>query len=99
MIAATRPVQVEEVTKTDAYRLVVFNRAGTAVLLESRPSGYDLPLIDIPRFTRPAKEITTILRDRWQIPSVLLSSGVFEQNPVTVYFAALEAQVRTCALP
>jgi hypothetical protein len=99
MMAATHQVQVEEVTKTDAYRLIVFNRAGTAVLLESRPSGYDLPLVDIPKFTRLAKEITTVLRDRWHIPSVLLFSGLLEQNPVPVYFAALEAQVRTCASP
>src|SRR6267378_4612367 len=52
MIAATHPVQVEGVTKTDAYRLVVFNRIGTAVLLESGPSGYDFPLVDIPKFSR-----------------------------------------------
>src|SRR6267378_4828136 len=99
MVAAIHPIQGGEVTKTDAYRLIVFNRAGTAVLLESRPSGYDLPLVDIPKFTRSAKEITTGLRDRWRIPSVLLFSGLLEQNPVPVYFAALEAQVRTCRSP
>lgn len=99
MVAAIHPIQGGEVTKTDAYRLIVFNRAGTAVLLESRPSGYDLPLVDIPKFTRSAKEITTVLRDRWYIPSVLLFSGLLEQNPVPVYFAALEAQVRTCRSP
>ncbi len=69
------------------------------MLLESRPSGYDLPLVDIPKFTRSAKEITTVLRDRWRISSVLLFSGLLEQNPVPVYFAALEAQVRICASP
>jgi len=99
MMATTRPVQVEEVTKTDAYRLIVFNRAGKAVLLESASAGFDLPLIGIPRFTRPAKEITTFLRDRWRIPSVLLFSGLLEDNPGPVHFAALEAQVRTCTLP
>ncbi len=98
-MAATHQVQVEEVTKTDAYRLIVFNRAGTEVLLDSRSPAYDLPLVDIPKFTRSAKEITTVLRDRWHIPSVLLFSGLLEQNPVPVYFAALEAQVRTCASP
>lgn len=99
MIATTRPVQVEEVAKTDAYRLIIFNRAGTAVLLESGPSGYDLPLVDIAKFTRSAKEITTVLHDRLHVHSVLLFSGLLEQNPVTVYFAALEAQVRTCPSP
>lgn len=95
MIAATHPVQVEEVTKTNAYRLMVFNRAGTQVLLELGPSGYNLPLVDIPEFSRLAKEVTTVLRDRWSIPSVLLFSGLLEQNPVPVYFGALEAQVGT----
>src|SRR5882762_1048775 len=99
MMATTRPVQVKEIAKTDAYRLIVFNRAGTSVLLESGSSGVDLPLINIPRFTRPAKEITTFLRDRWGIPSVLLFSGLLEDNASSDYFAALEAQVRISALP
>lgn len=99
MIATARQVQAEEVTKTDAYRLIVFNQAGTAVLLETPSSGYDLPLVEIPRFTRSAKELTTILRDCWRIPSVLLFSGLLDENPVPIYFAAIEAQVRNCALP
>src|ERR1700719_233367 len=99
MMATTRPVQVEEIAKTDAYRLIVFNRAGTSVLLETESSGVDLPLINIPRFTRPAKEITPFLRDRWGIPAVLLFSGLLEDSVSPAYFATLEAQVRTFALP
>jgi hypothetical protein len=98
-MATAGQVRAAEPRETDTYRLIVFNRAGTAVLLESGPSGYDLPLVDIPKFSRSAKEITTVLRDRWCIPSVLLFSGSLEQNPVPVYFAALEAQVRTYASP
>jgi hypothetical protein len=94
-----RQIRVEEVPKTDAYRLIVFNRAGTAVLLETHSLGYDFPLVDIPRFTRSAKEITTLLRDRWGIPSVVLFSGLLEDRPLPVYFAALEARVLTCTLP
>jgi Phosphotransferase enzyme family len=99
MAATAGPIQVEEVAKTDAYRLIVFNRAGTAALLKASPSGYDLPLLEIPKFTRSAEEITTFLRDRWHMPSVLLFSGLMNQNPIPLYFAALEAQFRTCALP
>jgi hypothetical protein len=99
MAAMARSVQIEETAKMDAYRLIVFNLSGTAVLLQSRPSGYDLPLIDIPRFTRQAQEITTFLRERWHIPSVVLFSDVLEQGPEPVYVAALEAQVRTCSMP
>ena len=99
MMETTRPVQVREATKKDAYRLIVFNRAGTTILLELGSSGFDLPLIGIPRFTRPAKEITAFLRDRWRIPSVLLFSGSLEDNPAHGYFATLEAQVPMKAFP
>jgi len=91
--------QSAEAVGKDAYRLIVFNQSGTAVLLKTRASGYELPLVNISKFTRPAQEITTLLRDRWHIPSVLLLSGALEPAPDTVYYAALEAQVRTCGLP
>jgi hypothetical protein len=99
MAATACPIQVEDAPKTDAYRLIVFNRAGTAVLLEASSSGHDLPLVEIPKFTRSAEKITTYLRDHWRIPTVLLFSGLLEQTPDPLYFAALEAQVRTCGLP
>ncbi len=99
MLAMAAQVRVEEGKKKDSYRLIVFNRAGTEVLLEARALGHELPLLNIPKFTRPAQEITTLLRNRWHIPSVLLFSGMLDQNPDRVYFAVLEAQVRTCTLP
>jgi hypothetical protein len=99
MTAITAQGQAEEPKKTDTYCLLLFNRPGTAVLLEARASGYALPVVDIPRFTRSAQEITTLLRDRWLIPAVLLFPGVLQQNPNPVYFAALEAQVQTCTPP
>jgi Phosphotransferase enzyme family len=98
-MAMPAQVRVTEPTKTDTYRLIVFNRPGTAVLLKKGALGYELPLVNIPKFTRPAQEITTLLRDRWHIPSVLLFSGVLEPTRDAIYFAALEAQVRTCSLP
>ncbi len=91
--------QSAEAAQKDAYRLIVFNQPGTAVLLKTRALGYELPLVNIPKFTRPAQEITAALRDRWHITSVLLFSGAMEPAPDTVYYAALEAQVRTCGLP
>src|SRR6266850_2770825 len=99
MLAMAAQVRVEEGRKTDSYRLIVFNRAGTEVLLEARALRYELPLVNIPKFTRPAQEITTLLRNLWHIPSVLLFSGVLEQDPERVYFGVLEAQVRSCNLP
>src|SRR5260370_12880948 len=91
--------QAAEMGQKDAYRLIVFNQSGTAVVLKRGGWGNELPLVNIAKFTRSAKEITTILRDRWDIPSVLLFSGVLEPTPDTVYFAALEAPVRSCGLP
>lgn len=92
-------VRAAEPRETDTYRLIVFNRAGTAVLLDTQALRYELPLVNIPKFTRPAQEITTLLRDRWQMLSVLLFSGVLEQTPNTVYFAVLEVQVQSGGVP
>jgi hypothetical protein len=94
--AQTQPA---EASQKDAYRLIVFNQSGTAVLLKTLTLGYELPLVNISKFTRPAREITKLLRDRWLIPSVLLFSGMLEPTPDSVYFAVLEAQFQTCNLP
>jgi hypothetical protein len=91
--------QAAEARQTDAYRVIVFNQSGTSVLLKARTFGYELPTVNIPRLTRPAQEITTLLRDRWHITSILLFSGMLEQNPDPIYFAVLEAEVRTCPAP
>jgi len=98
-LSTVAQTQSAEAAQRDAYRLIVFNQSGTAVLLKTRALGYELPLVNIPKFTRPALEITTLLRDRWHIPSVLLFMGMEEPGPDTVYYAVLEAQVRTCGLP
>src|SRR5579884_4220432 len=58
--------------ETDLYRLIVFNGSGTHVLLESRNAARFLPEVEIPRFTRPAQQITSVLRERWGIAAVLL---------------------------
>jgi hypothetical protein len=91
--------QFAEAGQKDAYRIIVFNQSETAVLLQTRGLGYELPLVNIPRFTRPAREITTLLRDRWRIPSVVLFFGRLDATPGPMYFAAVEAQLRNCALP
>src|SRR5260370_7585929 len=98
-LSTAAETQSAEVGKRDSYRLIVFNRSGTAVMLKTGTLGYELPLVNIPKFTRPAKEITKLLRDRWYIPSVLLFSGPLETTPDTIYFAALDSGVRTCSFP
>ncbi len=97
--STTQSHRVAGATEQDTYELIVFNQAGTAMLMQARASGYDLPVVEIPRFTRSAKEITTILRDRFRTSYVFLFSGALKQNPDPVYFAALEAQGPTGTLP
>jgi hypothetical protein len=99
-IAVTVKVQLPEVKgERDAYHLVVFDETGSDVLLESRGSECHLPLIEIPKYTRPAYEITTSLRDHRQLSSVLLFSGALEQDADANYFAALQVHEKTSSIP
>src|SRR6266481_2424904 len=89
--STTAQAQAKEVSQKDTYRLVIFDPAGTGVMLESQGSQYRLPKIEIPRFTRPAKEITELVRNSWNLTSVFLFSGVLEEAASTSYFAVLES--------
>ena len=60
-------------------------------MLESQGSEYCLPKIEIPRFTRPAKEITELVRSSWNLSSLFLFSGVLEEATSSSYFAVLES--------
>jgi len=98
-LSAKGQTQAAVVPEKDTYWLIVLNQPGTAVLLNTRDGEYELPLVKILRFTRPAEEITTLVQDQWHIPSVLLYSSIVEPRPEAVYSAVLEAQVRVCSLP
>jgi hypothetical protein len=98
-LSSTTQPRTAGAIEQDTYRLIVFNRAGTAVLLEARNLGYDLPVVEVPRFTRSAQEITATLWGRLRTPSVLLFSGPLKENSDPTYFAALEVQGRTSTPP
>jgi len=89
--STTALAQAKEVRQKDTYRLIIFDPAGTGVMLESQGSQYRLPKVEIPRFTRPAKEITELVRNSWNLSSVFLFSGVLEEAASTSYFAVLES--------
>src|SRR5258708_2752496 len=89
--STTALAQAKEVRQKDTYRLIIFDPAGTGVMLESQGSQYRLPKIEIPRFTRPAKEITELVRTSWNLRSLFLFSGVLEQAAKASYFAVLES--------
>jgi phosphotransferase family enzyme len=76
----------------EAYRLVMFNQAGSAVLVHCQDSEYHLPLIEIPKYTRPAQQITGFLRDHRQTSSALLFSGALDEDPKAHFFAVLQTQ-------
>jgi len=60
----------------DRYQLVLFNRTGSVVVVRSSDdNSYSLPIMGVPRFTRLAEELTTLLRSRWSVETVLLFAG------------------------
>lgn len=84
--------QIEEAKPVDTYSLIIFNSLGTAVLLDHREGQYHLPKIEVPKFTRPAEEITTLLRNSWGLSSVFLFSDVLEDSFCQSNFATIESQ-------
>lgn len=91
-LSATTQSQPREIGRTDVYRLIVFDAAGTAVLLEPEGDEYRLPKVEIPKFTRPAKEVTETLGKSWDLSSVFLFSGLLQESPDASYFAVLESK-------
>lgn len=91
-LSDTAQTQRAEVSQKDVYRLIVFDPSGTAVLLEPQGNEYRLPKIEIQKFTRPAKEVTELVRNSWNVSSVFLFSGVLGESPNAEYFAVLESE-------
>jgi len=76
--------------QTDCYRVILFNGAGTALLLQRQNDTYALPDIHIPKFTRPAEQITSVVRDTWGTKTVLLFAELFNSSQGPAYYAAME---------
>ncbi|HEY6249491.1 MAG TPA: phosphotransferase [Candidatus Angelobacter sp.] len=76
---------------TDLYQLVLMNSVGTRVLLQRKNRARGLPEICIPRFTRPAEQITSWLRTSCDMKAVLLWSGWIDREQDGQRFAVLEA--------
>lgn len=91
-LSVTTQSQPPEVRQTEVYRLIIFDAAGTAVLLEPEGDEYRLPKVEIPKFMRPAKEVTETLRESWHMSSVFLFSGLLQESPEADYFAVLESR-------
>jgi hypothetical protein len=90
-LTTTSHEEASPVNQKDIYRLILFDSAGTAVLVEKHGTEYRLPRIDIQKFTRPAQEVTEFLQNVWKLSCVFLFSGMFEGSPDATYFAVLES--------
>jgi len=82
--------QGRQIGRTDRYALVLLNARGTQVLLRMEDGGKALPIVCIPQFTRPAQQITSLIKDEWGITAVLLWSNRVESAREIEYFAVLE---------
>jgi len=81
----------------DRYQLVLFNRTGSVLVMRSSDdNGYSLPIMGVPRFTRLAEELTTLLRSRWSVETVLLFAGVSTDSQKEHLYAVLEVQDGKC---
>jgi hypothetical protein len=87
--------------QTDSYRLLIFNKAGTAVLLDRRDGreGYRLPWIEIPKWRRIAKEIIWAIRQLWQLRCVFLFCYLTPDQSEKCMYAVLEAWDQNCTVP
>jgi hypothetical protein len=54
------------------YHLLLVLPKQRQVLLSRTESAYELPGIEIPRFTRAAEQITSAVMDRWHLPSLVI---------------------------
>jgi hypothetical protein len=82
---------VPDTEHTDCYELVLLNPEGTHVVLQEAGEAKSLPTVRIPRFTRPAEKITSLLRNDWSVRTTVLWSSAIESAPNVIYFAVLEA--------
>ncbi len=83
------------------YTLVVFSTNGASVLAEADGDCCCLPAITVPLFERSTWHLTDIVRQRWNIPGVVLFSGVSGQQTESSagYYAVLESQSLYSPLP
>jgi hypothetical protein len=98
-LSTTTHAQPGEIGQKDTYRLVIFDPAGTMVLLESQGNEYRLPKIEIPKFTRPAQDVTAFLRKFWSMSSVFLYSGMFGKAPMPAISQFSNRRAESACIP
>lgn len=94
---AAEPVG-RDTEQTESYELVLFNSAGTQIVLQQENERLSLPMVQIPRFTRPAEQITSLLKDDSNITAVLLWSSQIEPAR-DINYAVLEVTGESNNIP
>jgi hypothetical protein len=56
----------------DLYRVLLYRRDASELLLESTADGLELPVVPLPRFTRVAEKLTAGIKDRWNLDTCCL---------------------------
>jgi len=81
------PLAKVELPACDPYRLLIFDRSGTQVLLSNKGGNPALPAVEIPKFTRVLERITSHARQTWGLTTFLLFSDFTPENSGIVYVA------------
>jgi hypothetical protein len=56
----------------DRYRIAVTSARTSMVLVEHHGQNYRLPLVPIPRWTRPAEQLTKAIKAKWNLASIVI---------------------------
>lgn len=56
----------------DLYRVLLYRRDASELLLESTADGLELPVVPLPRFRRVAEKLTAGIKDRWNLDTCCL---------------------------
>jgi hypothetical protein len=86
-VLANIPLTTVELPACDPYRLLIFDRSGTQVLLSDKDGNSTLPAVEIPKFTRVLERITSHARQIWGLTTFLLFSNFTPENSGIVYVA------------
>jgi hypothetical protein len=84
----------------DLYRVLLYRRDTSELLLASTADGLEVPVVPVPRFTRVAEKLTAGIKDRWNLDSCCLFpvlEGI--SSSLSVPFHVVELSSREAETP
>jgi hypothetical protein len=84
----------------ELYRVLLYRRDASELLLESTADGLELPVVPLPRFTRVAEKLTAGIKDRWNLHTCCLFpvlEGI--SSSVSIPFHVVELSSRKAETP